>query len=100
MKKNSTKSASFFDLPEVFNNELCSYSSALFENKYTPRAANKALLSDALWKFMPTDGSVPNDDILDGGALLYRLPWKQGTHIEKYVNSTVSMSEVTMGNQK
>ena len=52
---------------------------------------------------MPTDGSVPNGDveyILDRGALLYRLAWKQGTHIEKYVNSTVSMSEVTMGNQK
>jgi hypothetical protein len=39
---------------------------------------------------MPTDGSVPNDDILDGGALLYRLPWKQGEIWQqccKYVRS-------------
>jgi len=68
------------NLPEVFEYELCSYPPALFENKHTPRAPNKALLADALWKFMPTDGSVPISDdveyIIDGGALLYRLPWK------------------------
>jgi len=68
------------NLPEVFEYELCSYPPAFCENKHTPRAPNKALLADALWKFMPTDGSVPISDdveyIIDGGALLYRLPWK------------------------
>jgi len=69
------------DLPEVFEHELCSYPPALFENKYTLRAANKPVLADALWKLIPKDRSEPNGDIeyvLDGGALLHRLPWKHG----------------------
>lgn len=66
---------------EVFQYELCSYSTALFEDKFTPRFANKASLADALWKLMPTDMVVPTTDvqyILDGGALLHTLPWSRG----------------------
>ena len=40
------------NLLEVFQYELCSYPSALFENRTTSRLANKAALADALWKMM------------------------------------------------
>ena len=68
------------NLCEVFQYELCSYPPALFENRTTPRLANKAALSDALWQMMPRDSPAPTTDvqyILDGGALLHRLPWSQ-----------------------
>lgn len=69
------------NLSEVFQYELCSYPPALFEDKFTPRLANKASLADALWKLMPPDMAVPTTDvqfILDGGALLHRIPWNRG----------------------
>ena len=36
------------NLSEVFQYELCSYPSTLFENRTTPRLANKAALADTL----------------------------------------------------
>ncbi len=55
---------------------------ALFENKYTPRLANRASLDDTLWKWMPSDIPAPSGDvqyILDEGALLHRMPWNRGS---------------------
>jgi len=74
------------NLPDVFQYELCSYPPALFENKWTPRLANKALLGDALWKLMPQAVPAPSRDVqyvLDGGALLHRIPWKNGSTYEE-----------------
>lgn len=65
----------------MFQYELCSYPPALFDNKCTLRLANKASLADALWKLMPSNTPVPSGEvqyILDGGALLHRIPWKNG----------------------
>ena len=65
------------NLADVFQYELCSYPPALFESKYTPREASKATLADALWKCMPGDTPMPTGNvqyILDGGALLHRVP--------------------------
>ena len=70
------------NLAEIFQYELCSYPPALFENKSTPRLANKASLGDTLWKLMPPDMPVPQGDvqyILDGGAFLHRIPWNRGS---------------------
>lgn len=69
------------NLEDVFQYELCSYPPALFESKWTPRLANKASLADTLWKSMPGDMPVPTGEalyILDGGALLHRVPWQRG----------------------
>ena len=54
---------------------------ALFQNKCTPRLANKATLGDALWKLMPYIIVPPGDCqyILDGGAFLHRAPWNNGS---------------------
>ena len=69
------------NLAEVFQYELCSYPSALFESKTTPRLANKATVGDALWKLTPQDKGKPPDavHVLDGGALLHRIPWNRGS---------------------
>ena len=69
------------DLGEVLQHELCSYPPALFEDKCMPRLANKATLGDALWKCMPEVATSPSGDIqyiLDGGALLHKIPWSKG----------------------
>ncbi len=70
------------DLAEVFQYELYSYPPAPFENKYTPRRANKASLGDTLQKWMPSDIPAPSGDvqsILDARALLHRIPWNYGS---------------------
>ena len=54
---------------------------ALFENIFTPRDTNKATLADARWKCMPGDTPMFSGEvkyILDGGALLHRVPWSLG----------------------
>ena len=70
------------NLQDIFEYELCSFPPSLFENKTTPRLAHKASLADALWKLMPPAMSMPTEDIqyvLDGGALLHRIPWSRGS---------------------
>lgn len=84
------------NMAEVFQYELCSYPPALFESKFTPREASKSTLADALWKCMPADTPVSTGNaqyILDGGALLHRVPWSKGDtygdicqHYVKYVS--------------
>ena len=80
------------DLADVFTYELCSYPPALFESKIILREASTATLADALWKYMPGDIPMPSKNvqyILDGGALLHRVPWSKGDTYEnicqKYV---------------
>jgi hypothetical protein len=70
------------NLTDVFQYELCSYPPSLFENRRIPRLANKASLADELWKHMPTDVAVLSTNlqfVLDGGALLHRIPWNCGS---------------------
>nr|XP_054767556.1 uncharacterized protein LOC129274841 [Lytechinus pictus] len=69
------------ELPLVFSHELCSYPPALFESSYIPLKANKAAIADALWKLLGNEQQHLSSDvhfILDGGALLHRLPWPRG----------------------
>ena len=76
------------DLPSLFTYELCSHPPALFESSHLPLQANKAVLADALWKLTEHHQGhsehhcvVPSvfQYVLDGGALLHRLPWPQGS---------------------
>ncbi len=70
------------DLPLLFKYELSSYPTSLFKSTGVMLAAQKHTLAEALigeqGNISPT---VTEDDILyvlDGGALLHRLPWKVG----------------------
>ena len=67
-------------LDEIFTHELCSYPHALFETTNVLLSSNKAALANAMWKQVP---DMPNPEtparyVLDGGALLHRIPWHSG----------------------
>ena len=67
---------------EMFKYELCSHPPALFDTSLMMREAQKSLLAEAMWSKLPVDiQEVPTDDVqyvLDGGALLHRIPWPHG----------------------
>ncbi len=63
--------------------ELCTHPPALFESRNTMRPANKAQLADALWsQEINADRSNGAQYVLDGGALLHRIPWTKGSRWE------------------
>ena len=81
------------DPKSLFEYELCSHPPALFETPFLPLKANKASLADVLWKAMKEEQLQPSGDVryvLDGGALLHRIPWPRGFTFdgvsELYVN--------------
>ena len=51
------------NLVDVFQYVLCSYPSALFENRTTPRLATKSALADVLCKLMPPDLPITTCDV-------------------------------------
>ncbi|PIK60573.1 hypothetical protein BSL78_02509 [Apostichopus japonicus] len=66
------------DVPALFQYELCNYPPALFESSCLPLQPKKAVLADTLWRAMPNEQRKPSGDcqyVLDGGALLHRMPW-------------------------
>lgn len=68
------------DLPSLFKYELRSHPPALFESSYLHLQANKAILANVLWKSIEQRQRQPSSDVqhvLDGGALLHRLPWSR-----------------------
>ena len=71
------------DVAETFRNELCRYPPAHFESPQLLSQANKAFLADAMWDIVkesqPESASkLDVHCIVDGGALLQRLPWRRG----------------------
>ena len=70
------------DVTSLFRYELCTYPAALFESSSLPLQPNKAVLADYLWKSMKEEQRNPSGDVqyvLDGGALLHRVPWPRGS---------------------
>ncbi len=71
------------DLLTLFQYELCSYPTALFDKTMLMRQANKADLQNGLIKMAPTCiiDNISTDVIyvVDGGALLQRVPWPKST---------------------
>ena len=69
------------DRKALFRFELCSYPSALFDDTLMPRAAQKAVLANAIRTRLPPDIAGPTGEVqhvLDGGALLHRITWPHG----------------------
>ena len=73
------------NLELAFKHELCSYPPALFDSSLLLNEAVKPALADAIWKIcessVPVVG-IPDNGIqyvLDGGALLQRIPWSCGS---------------------
>ena len=73
------------DVTSVLQYELCIYPAALFESSSHPLQPNKAVLADYLWKSMKEEQRKPSGDVqyvLDGGALLLRVPRLRGSTYE------------------
>jgi 5'-3' exonuclease len=73
------------DLPNALTYELCNYPPALFEGTGKLLKAVKAQLADAIWSEVPYN-PAPCQNItyvLDGGALLHRIPWQLGETYDK-----------------
>ena len=72
-----------YSTPELFSYELCSYPPSLFEGNGLPLEATKSQLADAIWglskeKQTPVPAGTEYHYVLDGGALLHRVPWPTG----------------------
>ena len=73
------------DLNEVFKHELCSYPPAMFESPLMMKEAHKASLADSIWSSEIEAAPKPQEQVLfvlDGGALLHRIPWTKGSTFE------------------
>ena len=65
----------------LFKYELCSHPPALFDKSSLPRVANKPALADEIWDLVKHEKTVlPTNvyHVIDGGALLQRVPWPRG----------------------
>jgi len=84
----STAGSRCDDLTDVFKYELCSYPPALFQTSYILLEADKPALAEAIWKQLPLavrNTVLPQNVqyVLDGGALLHRIPWNSGETYER-----------------
>ena len=80
------------ELSSLFKYELYCFPSALFESSSLPLQPNKPVLANALWKSIHESQQEPSENVqyvLDGGALLHRLPWPLDPYMmmcQMYVN--------------
>ena len=71
------------NVAELFQYELCSQPSSLFDQHGLLREANKAQLADDIWtvakgnKMQPPEKAGEMNHVIDGGSLLQRIPWKR-----------------------
>ena len=76
-------------LPKVMSYELSTYPTALFDSKTMMKAAKKSTLGDAMWH-NDLQNPGPSEElqyILDGGALLHRIPWISGSTWDEILQS-------------
>ena len=71
------------NVAEIFQYELCSQPSSLFDQHGLLREANKAHLADDIWtvakgnEMQPPEIAGEMNRIIDGRSLLQRIPWKR-----------------------
>lgn len=82
------------DLKEtMFKYELCSYPSALFDMHRFMLQANKPVLADELWKLGSFEEMEPIENVhhvIDGGALLQRIPWNHNATFDDICESYIT----------
>ena len=70
------------EISHVFEYELSTVPSSLFDASGFPRQPQKASLADAIWSLGDCKGEDFTDQVchvLDGGSLIHRLPWAHGS---------------------
>lgn len=78
------------NLEDTMIHELCTFPPALFETRGLLNEPQKASFADAIWSFVKNkEVLVPKQarTILDGGALVHRLPWKTGSTFASILES-------------
>ena len=74
--------ASAADLKLAFQYDLGSFPHTLFESVGLMHEPQKSTLADSIWKMSQCQRTALPIDIqyvLDGGALLHRIPWNKGS---------------------
>ncbi|PIK35775.1 hypothetical protein BSL78_27395 [Apostichopus japonicus] len=99
MNQDCIANNSDYSLDDLLKYELSAQPTALFDKHGLLRQANKPQLADALPstssnEVQQTRDSKPVYNVLDGGSLLHRFPWKRGETFDsiastyvKYVNT-------------
>ncbi len=81
---------------DIFKYELCGHPPALFDASLLLREPQKPVLANAIWDLVsPTTPAVLDDVqyVLDGGALIQRIPWTRGAtyHDIYYMHSVLRL---------
>ena len=90
------------ELPLLFRFEMCAYPPALFDSPGSMKTSSKSILADALWNTVGEDlVEIPDDVsyVLDGGALLHRIPWTQGVTFGEITDSYVKYVTMKHGSR-
>ena len=80
------------DLVKALTYELCTFPKALMESPDLLHEAQKSMFADSIWACINhTDSLVPKkvQYVLDGGALLHRIPWNRGSSYGSIVPSYI-----------
>ena len=78
------------DLEQALKFELCTIPKTLFEAPELLHEAQKLTLMDSIWSISgKKDVTLSNNVqyVLDGGALLHRIPWARGTSFTNILGS-------------
>ena len=78
------------DPETIFKHELTTIPKALAETPELLHEAQKSTLADTIWSAVNQNTvSIPDDVrfVLDGGALLHRIPWSQGATYESILET-------------
>ena len=76
------------DPKKAFEHELSNYPTAIFDSPGLLLEAQKSTLAEFIWtNFGIEDSAVPSGVkyVIDGGALLHRIPWERGTTFRSIV---------------
>jgi len=76
-------------LEELLQYDLCTYPTALFDSPFMLRQPQKPVLADALWTTLTLEAKTQPEGnvqyVLNGGAILHRVPWPGGFMTHKVV---------------
>ena len=82
--------AGYGNIEDAFDYELCLFPPALAESVDFLNEPQKATFAEAIWNSTTkTDVTIPKQVkyVIDGGALLHRIPWSRGATFAHIINS-------------
>ena len=77
------------DIKEMFSHELSQYPASMLKVNVTMRTNTKSKLKQAIQVKHPATARKlppPDAEVIDGGALLYSIPWPVDVEVQKCIN--------------